>query len=57
LPLAALESTYDALAEAIDQAPEGKSELLLVKLALLLAEAVGDGARVAELIAIAQRDL
>jgi integrase len=57
LPLAELESTYDALAEAIDRAPEGHSELMLVKLALLLAQEVGDGARVAELIELALRDL
>jgi hypothetical protein len=57
LPLAGLESTYDALAEAIDRAPAGQSELVLVKLALLLAQEVGDAARVAELIELALRDL
>jgi len=57
LSLAALEAGYDALAEAIDRVPEGRSELLLVKLALLLAQEVGDGARVAELIELALRDL
>ena len=51
------EAGYDALAEAIDRAPAGRSELMLVKLALLLAQELGDGARVAELIEVALRDL
>jgi hypothetical protein len=57
LPLHQLEHTYDALAEAIDRAPAGKSELMLVKLALLLAQELGDGPRVAELMELALRDL
>ena len=34
LSLPDLESTYDLLAEAIDNAPAGTSELMLTKLAL-----------------------
>jgi hypothetical protein len=37
-----LETVYDALAAAIDDAGPEKSELLLVKLALLNANALGD---------------
>lgn len=44
LSLAGLESVYDALAAAIDRAGPAKSELLLVKLALLNAQALGDAA-------------
>jgi hypothetical protein len=36
-----LESVYDALAEAIDKAGKEKTELFLVKLALLNANALG----------------
>lgn len=39
LDVAGLENVYDALATAIDRAGEGKSELFLVKLALLNAHA------------------
>jgi hypothetical protein len=39
-----LEQVYDALATAIDTAGPGKSELFLVKLALLNANALGDAA-------------
>lgn len=37
-----LEEVYDALANAIDSAPEHKRELFLVKLALLNANALND---------------
>lgn len=52
-----LETLYDRLADSLDQAPGGKRELLLVKLALLAAEALGDVERFSELTAIAGRDL
>ena len=52
-----LETLYDRLADSLDQAPDGKRELLLVKLALLAAEAMGDVERFSELIVIAGRDL
>jgi hypothetical protein len=57
LPLAELETTYDLLADAIDRAPAGKSELMLVKLVLLLANELGSAERVATLAETALRDL
>jgi len=52
-----LEHTYDALAEAIDAAPEGKREIFLAKLAFALANLVGDTGRIDEAIAAAGRNL
>jgi hypothetical protein len=57
LPLPDLEQVYDMLAEAIDQAGPERSELFLVKLNLLLAEALGDRAAYAGLLQRALRDL
>ena len=57
LTLPGLEATYDRLADAIDAVGEAQSERLLVKLALLLAQDLGDADRVAALIAVAQADL
>ena len=57
LALPDLEQVYDLLAEAIDSAPADKTELLLVKLALLLAQDLGDRERFASLIEVALRDL
>lgn len=42
LGIAGLETVYDLLAQAIDRAGPDKSELLLTKLALLNAQALGD---------------
>jgi hypothetical protein len=42
LTIAGLESVYDTLATAIDQAGAEKTELFLVKLALLNANALGN---------------
>ena len=42
LSIDALEDVYDTLAQAIDQAGPDKAQLLLVKLALLQANAQGD---------------
>ncbi|PRD65676.1 DUF2783 domain-containing protein [Malikia granosa] len=42
LTIDGLETVYDALASAIDQAGKDKTELFLVKLALLNANALGD---------------
>jgi len=42
LTIGGLETVYDTLAQAIDQAGKGRSELFLVKLALLNAAALGD---------------
>ena len=57
LSLNDLESVYDLLAQAIARAPEGRSELMLTKLALLLAQALGDLPRVEALVASALADL
>lgn len=57
LDIAGLESVYDQLATAIDAAGLDRSELFLVKLALLSANRLGDADLFAELIRQAQRDL
>ena len=57
LSLPDLESTYDLLAEAIDNAPAGTAELMLTKLALLLANELGDPARIRTLVQAALADL
>ncbi|OGA99755.1 MAG: DUF2783 domain-containing protein [Burkholderiales bacterium RIFCSPHIGHO2_12_FULL_69_20] len=57
LTLNGLEAVYDCLAETLDQAPPEKSELLLAKLALLLAQDLGDADRFAALAQAALQDL
>jgi hypothetical protein len=57
LNIDSLETVYDALATAIDQAGPDKAQLFLVKLALLNANALGDAALVQEQIATALLDL
>mgnify|MGYP000991820959 CR=1 FL=1 len=57
LDVAGLENVYDALATAIDRAGEGKSELFLVKLALLNAHALGDPQQMRAHIDAALQDL
>jgi hypothetical protein len=57
LPIDGLETVYDALATAIDQAGPDKAQLFLVKLALLNANALGDAALVQQQIATALLDL
>jgi hypothetical protein len=57
LTTADLEQVYDRLAESIDQAPEGRSELMLVKLVLLMARELGDSGRTLALLDTALRDL
>ena len=57
LSLPGLETVYDALATAIDQAGTDKAPLFLVKLALLNAHALGDAQRFEQHIADALRDL
>ena len=52
-----LEQVYDALATAIDAAGPDKSELFLVKLALLNAHALGDADAVQRHIQAALQDL
>jgi hypothetical protein len=57
LTLTGLETAYDQLASAIDAVGEDKSELFLVKLALLAAQQLGDEGVFGELIERAQKDL
>ena len=57
LTIGGLETAYDQLATAIDAVGEDKSELFLVKLALLAAQQLGDEAVFADLIQRAQKDL
>jgi hypothetical protein len=57
LSIDALETVYDALARAIDQAGPDKAQLFLVKLALLNANALADENAVPSQIAAALLDL
>ena len=57
LSIAALETVYDTLANAIDTAGTEKSQLFLVKLALLQANALADAEQFAHHVEIALRDL
>jgi len=57
LDIAGLEQVYDALATAIDQAGPEKSELFLVKLALLNAKALANPKLFEAQIASALQDL
>jgi hypothetical protein len=57
LTVAGLETVYDALATALDQAGPERSELFLVKLALMNANALGDAATVQAHIDAALRNL
>lgn len=52
-----LETAYDALATAIDQAGEAKASLFLVKLALLQAQALGNPPQLQQHIHTALQDL
>ncbi len=57
LDIAGLETAYDQLATAIDAAGPEKSELFLVKPALLAAQALGNAPSFIELIERAKKDL
>lgn len=57
LPFADLERVYDLIAAAIDRVGPERESLLLAKLALLLADEVGDYDAVAAAVAAAERDL
>ena len=57
LTVPGLEQVYDALATAIDTAGPEKSELFLVKLALLNANALGNAEAFGAQIKAALRDL
>ena len=57
LTLDGLETAYDALATAIDRAGPDRSELFLVKLALLQAQALGDAGEFQKHVDAALQDL
>ena len=57
LTIGGLETVYDALATAIDQAGPDKAQLFLVKLALLNANALGDETLFQTQITAALQDL
>lgn len=57
LTIAGLEQVYDALASAIDAAGPEKTELFLVKLALLQAHTAGDPQQMQNHIDAALKDL
>lgn len=57
LGIAGLETVYDTLAQALDQAGPDKSERFLVKLALLNANALGNAQTFASHVEAALRDL
>jgi hypothetical protein len=57
LDITGLETVYDALAAAIDQAGPERSELMLVKLALLNAQTLGDAALFRQQLQAALQDL
>jgi hypothetical protein len=57
LDIAGLETVYDRLAEAIDTAGPAQSEIFLVKLALLNAQAMGDAGLFRHQIDTALQDL
>lgn len=57
LDIAGLESAYETLASALDAVGRDKSELFLVKLALLCAREIGDARRLAALVESARKDL
>jgi len=57
LTISGLETVYDALASAIDQAGPDKTELFLVKLALLNANALGHPERFQQHLQMALQNL
>jgi hypothetical protein len=57
LTIGGLETVYDALATAIDQAGADKAQLFLVKLALLNAKALADENLFQHQISVALQDL
>jgi hypothetical protein len=57
LGISGLEQVYDSLALALDQAGPDKSEIFLVKLALLNAQALADAAVFQAHVATALKDL
>lgn len=54
---ASLETVYERIAETVDAVGEERQALFLAKLALLLAEALGEPERALALVGEAARDL
>jgi hypothetical protein len=52
-----IERIYDLIAEGIDNAGPGNTELFLAKLSLALANLVGDSVQVSAAVTMAGRDL
>lgn len=52
-----IERVYEALAQTLDQVGEDKSELFLIKLALLLSNEIGDAESVLGLVNMARMNL
>ena len=57
LSTAEIEAAYDLIAEGIDRAGDGKAQLFLAKLSLLLANLTGDLAAVRQAVDAALKDL
>jgi hypothetical protein len=57
LSIADLETVYDRLATVLDAIPADKTELFLVKLALLNAQALGSAEKFTQQLQAAQQDL
>ena len=57
LAVAEMEAVWERLAHAVDQAGPERDRLMLAKLALLFAEALGDAPRVHSIIQTALEDL
>ena len=57
LSTAEIEAAYDLIAEGIDRAGEGKAQLFLAKLSLVLANLTGDLASVRQAVDAALKDL
>jgi hypothetical protein len=57
LSSAALEATYDLIADGVDRAGEAKAQLFLAKLSLALANLVGDLGQITRAVDTALKDL
>jgi ethanolamine utilization microcompartment shell protein EutL len=57
LTTAAIEATYELIADGIDRAGEARAQLFLAKLCLALANLVGDPAEITQAVGAALRDL
>ena len=57
LSTAEIEAAYDLIAEGIDRAGDGKAQLFLAKLSLVLANLTGDLAAVRQAVDAALKDL